>query len=65
MNELEFNELVDKAVKECRWRQDSKLGVVICRSDCLPCKRCIDIGRCDTIKDLIKKIEKENKNKNE
>ena len=60
MNELEFEAMIKNAINSCDWRQDAA-GIVLCRAQCLPCKRCIDIGRCDVIKDLMKKLEKENK----
>lgn len=60
MTELEFEAMVDKAIEECMWKQEAA-DIILCRAECLPCKRCIDVGRCDTIKDLIKNAKKENK----
>ena len=60
MNELEFEAMMKNAINSCMWGQEAA-GMILCRAECLPCKRCIDIGRCDAIKDLIKKLKKEKK----
>ena len=60
MNGLEFESKCKEAIQSCKWREETfGLGLTLCRAECLPCKRCIEIGRCDVIKDLIKKLEKE------
>lgn len=64
MNELEFEAKCKDAIKNCMWREET-FGtgrLTICRAECLPCKRCIELGRCDVIRNEIKKLEKENPN---
>ncbi len=42
-----------KAIEECHWKIDMT-GMGVCRGNCLPCKRCIDTGKCDAIIKILK-----------
>lgn len=42
-----------KVIKECHWKIDMA-GTEVCRGNCLPCKRCIDTGKCDAIIKILK-----------
>ena len=42
---------LDKAIKECSWREDFD----VCRGMCLPCHRVIERGECDTLIELFRK----------
>lgn len=45
-------------IKKCRWLSDnSNLIGGICRSKCLPCRRVIENGKCETLIELFKKLK--------
>lgn len=47
---------IDGAIKKCRWLSDnSNLIGGICRSKCLPCRRVIEKGECETLIKLLSK----------
>ena len=45
-------EQIDNAIKDCIWRREI-CGVSVCAGDILPCTRCIEIGKCDTLRKLF------------
>ncbi len=54
MTQKEINE----AIKKCRWLSDNRghnLICGVCRSKCLPCRRVIEKGECETLIKLLSK----------
>ena len=51
---------LNEAIQTCHWRL-MFYGMAICRSDCAPCSRLIEQGKCDTLKQIFAKepFEKE------
>lgn len=43
---------IDGAIKNCYWRKDIG-GVPVCTGDLIPCHRCIELGKCDTLRKLF------------
>lgn len=43
---------IDDAIKNCYWRKEIG-GVDVCAGDVIPCRRCIELGKCDTLKQLF------------
>lgn len=46
-------EQIDKAIKDCYWRQEVG-GVSVCKGMLTPCSRVIHSGKCDTLIELFK-----------
>ena len=50
MTEKELNE----SIQTCHWRQ-MVYGIAICRINCVPCSKWIELGKCDTLKQIFAK----------
>lgn len=48
------DEMIQKAIKTCEWRQDVG-GIPICQGNVGACHREIEAGRCDTLRRLFEK----------
>lgn len=54
----EFNELAEKAIEECFWR-NTEFGTPICKGNLAPCQVEIKRGRCDALRTLVQDLRKE------
>jgi len=45
-------DMIDKAIKECKWR-NTKMGVEICNGNLNLCSLEIEHGRCEALKQLF------------
>lgn len=44
--------MIDKAIKECKWR-NTKMGVAICNENLNLCSLEIEHGKCEVLKQLF------------
>ena len=49
---IDEEEYLNKMIKECSWRKDLG-GTPICKGECGPCERIIELGRCGTLIDYF------------
>lgn len=56
----EFNELAEKAIKKCFWR-NTEFDTPICKGNLSPCQMEIERGRCDALRTLVDDLRKEGK----
>lgn len=50
-------EQINKAIKDCFWLSQNRSKEFmpdICTGECLPCVRVIELGKCDTLRELFK-----------
>lgn len=60
MTTEEFNELAEKAIEKCCWR-NIELGTPICKGNLAPCQVEIKRGRCEALRTLVIDLRKEGK----
>lgn len=46
------NDMIDKAIKECQWR-NTEMGVAICNGNINLCSLEIEHGKCETLRQLF------------